>query len=27
MVGLIPAVLSTWLVHRFVEEPQPAHAL
>jgi hypothetical protein len=26
MVGLIPAVLSTWLVHRFVEEPQPAHA-
>jgi len=26
MVGLIPAVLATWLVHRFVEEPQPAHA-
>jgi hypothetical protein len=26
MVGLLPAVLSTWLVHRFVEEPQPAHA-
>jgi uncharacterized membrane protein YuzA (DUF378 family) len=26
MVGLIPAVLSTWLVHRFVEEPRPAHA-
>jgi Family of unknown function (DUF5413) len=27
MVGLVPAVLSTWLVHRFVEEPQPAHAV
>jgi hypothetical protein len=26
MVGLIPAVLSTWLVHRYVDEPQPAHA-
>ncbi len=26
MVGLVPAVLSAWLVHRFVEEPQPAHA-
>jgi uncharacterized membrane protein YuzA (DUF378 family) len=26
MVGLIPAVLATWLVHRFVEEPRPAHA-
>jgi len=26
MVGLIPAVLATWLVHRFVEEPEPAHA-
>jgi hypothetical protein len=26
MVGLTPAVLSTWLVHRYVEEPQPAHA-
>ena len=27
MVGLIPAVLSTWLVHRFVEEPRPVHAV
>jgi len=26
MVGLIPAVVATWLVHRFVEEPQPAPA-
>jgi len=26
LVGLIPAVLSTWLVHRFVEEPQPLQA-
>jgi len=26
MVGLIPAVVATWLVHRFVEEPQPLRA-
>ena len=26
LVGLIPAVLATWLVHRYVEEPQPAQA-
>lgn len=26
LVGLIPAVVATWLVHRFVEEPRPAHA-
>lgn len=24
LVGFIPAVVSSWLVHRFVEEPQPA---
>lgn len=26
MVGVIPAVVATWLVHRFVEEPQPLQA-
>lgn len=26
LVGFIPAVLSSWLVHRYVEEPQPAQA-
>ena len=24
LVGFVPAVLSSWLVHRYVEEPQPA---
>src|ERR1700761_5420178 len=27
LVGFIPAIISTWLVHRFVEEPPPAAAL
>ncbi|XUJ35812.1 DUF5413 family protein [Bradyrhizobium japonicum] len=26
LVGFVPAVLSSWLVHRYVEEPQPAAA-
>ncbi|OAF18864.1 MULTISPECIES: DUF5413 family protein [Bradyrhizobium] len=26
MVGFVPAVVSSWLVHRFVEETQPAAA-
>jgi hypothetical protein len=26
LVGLIPAVVATLLVHRYVEEPQPVHA-
>ena len=26
MVGFVPSVLSAWLVHRYVEEPQPAAA-
>ncbi|QPF92930.1 DUF5413 family protein [Bradyrhizobium commune] len=24
LVGFVPAVLSSWFVHRYVEEPQPA---
>jgi hypothetical protein len=24
LVGFIPAIISTWLVHRYVEEPPPA---
>ena len=26
LVGFVPAVTSSWLVHRYVEEPQPAAA-
>ena len=26
LVGFIPATVSSWLVHKFVEEPQPAIA-
>jgi uncharacterized membrane protein YeaQ/YmgE (transglycosylase-associated protein family) len=26
LVGFIPATISTWLVHRYVEEPQPMAA-
>ena len=26
LVGFIPATISSWLVHRYVEEPQPAQA-
>lgn len=26
LVGLVPAMLSSWLVHHFVEQPQPATA-
>jgi hypothetical protein len=26
LVGFVPAVLSSWLVHRYVEEPLPAAA-
>jgi hypothetical protein len=26
LVGFIPATLSAWLVHRYVEEPQPVQA-
>jgi hypothetical protein len=26
LVGFIPATISAWLVHRYVEEPQPAQA-
>ena len=24
MVGFVPSVLSVWLVHKYIEEPQPA---
>ncbi len=26
LVGFVPSVVSSWLVHRYVEEPQPAAA-
>jgi uncharacterized membrane protein YeaQ/YmgE (transglycosylase-associated protein family) len=26
LVGFVPAVLSSWLVHRYVQEPQPVAA-
>jgi Family of unknown function (DUF5413) len=26
LVGFVPAVVSSWLVHKYVEEPQPAAA-
>jgi hypothetical protein len=26
LVGFVPATVSAWLVHRYVEEPLPAHA-
>src|SRR5690349_1361498 len=26
LVGFVPAVISSWLVHRYVEEPRPAAA-
>jgi hypothetical protein len=26
LVGFVPAVISSWLVHKYVEEPQPAPA-
>ena len=26
LVGFIPGAISSWLVHRFVEEPAPAQA-
>lgn len=26
LVGLVPSMVSSWLVHRYVEEPQPAVA-
>jgi peptidoglycan/LPS O-acetylase OafA/YrhL len=26
LVGFVPAVLSSWFVHRYVEEPRPAAA-
>ena len=26
LVGFVPSVISSWLVHRYVEEPQPAPA-
>ena len=26
LVGFVPSVISSWLVHRYVEEPQPAAA-
>ena len=25
LVGFVPAVLSSWLAHRYVDEPQPVH--
>jgi peptidoglycan/LPS O-acetylase OafA/YrhL len=27
LVGFVPAVISSWLVHHYVEEPQPAAAV
>jgi hypothetical protein len=26
LVGLVPAMLSSWLAHRYAEEPQPVHS-
>jgi len=26
IVGLVPAMLSSWLTHRYAETPQPAHS-
>ncbi|MDI1266876.1 MAG: DUF5413 family protein [bacterium] len=26
LIGLTPAVLSSWLAHRYADEPQPVHA-
>jgi hypothetical protein len=26
LVGFVPAVISSWLVHRYVKEPQPVAA-
>jgi hypothetical protein len=25
-VGLVPAMLSSWLTHRYAEQPQAAHS-
>ncbi|KRR29207.1 DUF5413 family protein [Bradyrhizobium retamae] len=26
IVGMVPAALSSWLAHRYVDEPQPVHS-
>ena len=26
LVGMVPAMLSSWLVHRYANEPQPVHS-
>jgi len=26
LVGFVPAMLSSWLAHRYVDEPQPVHS-
>ena len=26
LVGFVPAILSSWLAHRYVDEPQPVHS-
>ena len=26
LVGFVPATLSSWLAHKYVDEPQPAHS-
>ena len=26
LVGLVPAMLSSWLAHKYVDEPQPVHS-
>jgi Family of unknown function (DUF5413) len=26
LVGLVPALLASWLAHRYVDEPQPVHS-
>lgn len=26
LVGFVPAVLASWLAHRYVDEPQPVHS-
>ncbi|WP_028349442.1 DUF5413 family protein [Bradyrhizobium murdochi] len=26
IVGMVPAALSSWLAHRYADEPQPAHS-
>jgi predicted ribosomally synthesized peptide with SipW-like signal peptide len=27
LVGMVPAMLSSWLAHRYADEPKPAHSM